>query len=390
MRHGITPSSTTKKGNYNPDLAAALFGAQGELKVEDLDSEKKFCLGVFRNGIWEQRKTDIGVFRHKKHDINIPYLNTDAEPYFQFDLPKVPAGILYGVVDFFKLVMDKFKGSEVMVQIFWNKESSSYEIFVPTQRVSGASISFDHDATMLEDPNRIWVIDIHSHNSMAAFFSGGDNNDEKSTRLFGVIGHLNRSEWASKWRAGSNGHYYDLELNDIWDYSDTRKRVIPETALMRVSERSFSRNTSTHKPSTVQHGKPSVPNYGKGVNWNNWQNWDWGSAYSPGAMQQYGASDDMPDSLFYNLSREQYNNFHQRGARVKESIDEIIDNLNWDMYSDQDIKVLMSELEQFFVQIDGVTGSSLFKVIVDHFWTELSDEELTEALSEFIDFQEGV
>ena len=33
-------------------------------------------------------------------------------------------------------------------------------------------------------------MDIHSHNTMGAFWSGTDNADEKETRLFGVLGKI--------------------------------------------------------------------------------------------------------------------------------------------------------------------------------------------------------
>jgi PRTRC genetic system protein A len=234
--HVINPAPQAK---YNPELAALLFGSKGEVKIESTDSEKQYCVGIFSDGSWEKRITDVGIFVTKRDDFKIPYLSKAGSPSFEFTLPKPPIGMLEGIANFFKLVMAKMKNSEVMVQIFWNKEKEKYFIYVPVQSVTGASISFTHSEELQNDPNSVWVIDIHSHNTMGAFFSGGDDADEKSTRVFGVLGQLNKEKYASVWRAGSNGYHMKLDLEDVWDVTETGVWYINEKLLDRVSERRF-------------------------------------------------------------------------------------------------------------------------------------------------------
>lgn len=38
------------------DASIAIFGSIGECKIESLDSDKKFCVSMFQNGIWEKEK----------------------------------------------------------------------------------------------------------------------------------------------------------------------------------------------------------------------------------------------------------------------------------------------------------------------------------------------
>lgn len=77
-----------------------------------------------------------------------------------------------------------------------------------------------------------------SHNTMANFFSGGDDNDEISSRLFAVFGKLNTQEVGSSWRAGVNGNFIPLILQDIVDTEDLLQNehtVIPEGSIDKIS-----------------------------------------------------------------------------------------------------------------------------------------------------------
>lgn len=144
------------------NLAQALFGNQGEALVESLESDKKFCLGLFSNGLWEKRKTQVGEFVHQVHKMDIGYLKTPCSPSFSLSLPKIPAGIFVSIVAFFRKILQSVK-SEVAVQVFWDTEKQEYEVYVPEQQVASASIKFARDKGPMIDPKKVWVLDIHSH-----------------------------------------------------------------------------------------------------------------------------------------------------------------------------------------------------------------------------------
>lgn len=143
------------------DVAMALFGSMGEVKVESTDSTKQFCLGVYADGMYERRNTLVGSFVYKKYDIKTPYLTTTGSNSFEFKLPKIPGGILKATVKFFRAIMSRIKNSESMVQIWWNKKTEKYFVYVPVQRVAGASIKFDHSKDLQNNSDYVWVVDIH-------------------------------------------------------------------------------------------------------------------------------------------------------------------------------------------------------------------------------------
>ena len=237
------------------NIAQQLFANTGEALIESLDSEKKFCMGLFANGIWEKRRTHLGEFTQCVHPMQIGYLTKTCNPAFRMLLPKLPVGIYNATVKFFRDVLKTIK-SEVMVQIFWDLTKEEYTIYVPVQEVAGASITCKRDAGLMIDPNFVWVFDIHSHCNFGAFFSGVDTGDEKSTRLFGVIGMLGQEKPQYAWRAGFNQRFVDLKFEDIWDGEDNTDHTIPAEALVHVSE----------KKGVVYSGptRPAVNKYGGG------------------------------------------------------------------------------------------------------------------------------
>lgn len=94
---------------------------------------------------------------------------------------KIPTQMLVQIIAFFKSVMSYKMGDvvrsttfanqshfshnyEAMLFICWNP-ATGYSLRIPTQRVSAASVSYDHDCYDLAAGDVV-VLDIHSHNSM--------------------------------------------------------------------------------------------------------------------------------------------------------------------------------------------------------------------------------
>ena len=83
--------------------------------------------------------------------------------------------------------------------------------------------------------------------NFGAFFSSVDTNDEKSTRLFGVIGMLGKDNPAHVWRAGCNNKYVELKFEDIWDCTNVSKYVISDDVLANITEMKYT-------PPVAQYG----------------------------------------------------------------------------------------------------------------------------------------
>ena len=121
------------------------------------------------------------------------------------------------------------------------------------KKVQKATIAATHSQELQGNPQRyIWVLDIHSHNTMGAFFSGTDSADEISTRVFGVMGQISkgttqRVNFTCKWRAGVNGKFVELNAADIWDMDNVELMPVPEADYAKV-QRGSAPYTGTAYP----------------------------------------------------------------------------------------------------------------------------------------------
>ncbi|MCM3164720.1 MULTISPECIES: hypothetical protein [Metabacillus] len=171
--------------------------------------------------LYEIRKSEFGT-------MSVPVQSLqrleEVPTGFQMDLPKIPGYLLERVVTFFRDYCLEFD-YEVMVQFFWNKELESYEVRCPIQSVSKVEVSFTES---IYSEDLVEVLQIHSHNSMPAYFSPTDNYDEKRFFIYGVIGNLHTHKPSKVLRVGFNGFYYELEYDQIFtDFDITRYREYP-------------------------------------------------------------------------------------------------------------------------------------------------------------------
>ncbi|MFB0559505.1 MAG: hypothetical protein ACETVS_03115 [Dehalococcoidales bacterium] len=95
---------------------------------------------------------------------------------------------------------------ERYLAVTWEGE---YRLRIPTQERSGASVKYE----ALPSP----VLDIHSHGSMKAFFSGDDNRDEQGLRLYMVVGMLDTLLPEVELRLGVYGYFATLSIDEVFD-----------------------------------------------------------------------------------------------------------------------------------------------------------------------------
>ncbi|QOK30047.1 hypothetical protein IIE26_27145 (plasmid) [Cytobacillus oceanisediminis] len=140
---------------------------------------------------------------------------------FQFNLPKIPGELLAEAITFFRDYCKNGVELEVMVNFFYHPKTKEYVVDCPNQVVSKGCIQFQELSYQRE--GFIEVLQLHSHNSMKAYFSKVDNNDEKRFLLYGVVGELDQLRPVIKIRAGFNGHFYDLPLEIIFQEPNLSK-----------------------------------------------------------------------------------------------------------------------------------------------------------------------
>ena len=94
---------------------------------------------------------------------------------------------------------------ERYLAVVWEGE---YHLRVPHQDGSSYGVEYE--------PVPHTVLDIHSHATMHAFFSGTDNGDEQGLRLYMVVGKLNSLFPEAKLRVGVYGYFAPIRMEDIF------------------------------------------------------------------------------------------------------------------------------------------------------------------------------
>lgn len=173
---------------------------------------------IAKNGLFEVRHSDIATITLPAKEVI--GVETVLTPGVHLKLPRIPFEMLRQTVAFFKEVCDKRNNAEAFVRIWWNRVEERFEIRCPEQRVSGGSVNHSDDFDQDASGDWLIVMDIHSHNTMGAFWSGVDDADEKKApegRLFGVIGKVPSfiPEW--KWRMRSRDGFIDMNMADIFE-----------------------------------------------------------------------------------------------------------------------------------------------------------------------------
>lgn len=147
---------------------------------------------------------------------SIPNIGSGKE-IFDFNMPKIPIDYFWETINFFKYVSSEFgQNLEAYVVIGYNTKEGDFCIYIPEQEVTPASVQYDLTKFYTENPGYSIILDIHSHGSIGAFFSGIDDNNDKNDRFSGVIGYLNKLIPEYKFRFSSMGKYFDLTLDDIF------------------------------------------------------------------------------------------------------------------------------------------------------------------------------
>ena len=146
---------------------------------------------------------------------------------------KIPIELFDQVVAFFKKVMEVKKSElEAMIWICWDAEEG-YHLIVPEQRVSKASASYDWASL---PAGKTIVADIHSHNTMGAFFSGTDNRDDQNNVGFsGVVGHLKNDVPQTVWRFNYKDKKIECDLDDIFMLPVRDEQTIPENWIDKIA-----------------------------------------------------------------------------------------------------------------------------------------------------------
>jgi hypothetical protein len=106
--------------------------------------------------------------------------------------------------------------NEALLNIYWDKHKREFVVDAPEQIVTAVSVNSRMNEGYA-DERYIHYLDVHSHNSMPAFFSPVDDADEKATRLYAVVGRLNHVIPEIKTRISNGGKHWDIDPAEVFE-----------------------------------------------------------------------------------------------------------------------------------------------------------------------------
>ena len=238
-----TPKDTTiasfkKKIEDSKEFPDAIKKAKGELKCEitpSVKAKKKGVMSAYK-GLYETvdaaRMSDKAIsyvpsengrlYEIRSNGVGTFIAQTRKATAFQKvragfipALPKIPFSVLSEILAFFKSYITKDGITEALAYIFWSKAEERYFVHIPKQEVSKASV--DTNEMPLADERFTLVMEIHSHNTMPAYFSGDDDKDEKATGLYAVVGSFDKVFPDILVRISVGGKFVEIPIEDVFE-----------------------------------------------------------------------------------------------------------------------------------------------------------------------------
>ena len=198
---------------------ATVSGYKGVFtSMEDVEAAgKAISILPAKDGkVYEVRKNHLGTFRTPVIGSD---LLSDVKAGFTpaFGIPRIPMELVMKIIAFFRYYTLQGGDNEVLVNIYWDSSGKEFVVDAPSQTVSKVSVHSEENPDYLDD-RYIHFMDIHSHNSMRAFFSPTDDKDEKATRLYTVIGRLDSYFPEIKTRISNGGKFLEIDPSEVFEY----------------------------------------------------------------------------------------------------------------------------------------------------------------------------
>lgn len=210
---------------------------------------------VAHDGLYLRKRSLLGVSQTKVDGAE--HLPAEKE-YVEYALPKVPADLTARVVGFFRAIYRQQR-TEALVLLLWAGEG--FDLFVPDQRVSPASVSHTLDEAELPPGTRV-VGSIHSHGAFGAGASSIDEDDEAEfDGLHVVVGDFDRQRPSYSAAIAVDGHRFAVRTNVVLERP---RRLVepPEDWLRRVKRLPPSRPSKTATALGLTGALASVPRRG--------------------------------------------------------------------------------------------------------------------------------
>ena len=178
-------------------------------------SGKAISIVPGRDGnVYEIRNTRMGKFITPIADCE---MLSEVRAGFIPALPRIPQYLMTQIVTLFRQFTSNGNEHEALVNVYYDTQDGVFITDVPEQIVTKGSVESVENPDFIGE-RYIHYMDIHSHNSMKAFFSGTDDNDEKATRLYSVIGRLDKYFPDIKTRISNGGKFWEIDPALVFEH----------------------------------------------------------------------------------------------------------------------------------------------------------------------------
>jgi PRTRC genetic system protein A len=208
----IKPRVTAQSKGAAPSGYKGVFTNISEVEA----AGKTISILPARDGkVYEIRKNNLGSFTTVVGDCE---LLSDVQAGFApaSGIPLIPMDLIIKIISFFRYYTRNGDDNEVLVNIYWDKQNKEFIVDTPAQMVSNISVHSNENPEYI-DERYIHYMDIHSHNRMRAFFSTIDDSDEKATRLYTVIGRLDKYLPEIKTRFSNGGKFLEIDPGEVFE-----------------------------------------------------------------------------------------------------------------------------------------------------------------------------
>lgn len=144
-------------------------------------------------------------------------MNGEGKGEFSYKLPKIPKSI-YDQIQHYFAAVSLNQDTEAAVEIFWDKWTEEYIMYVPEQKANHASVVINMMEKIYYDEKYILVATIHSHGNINCSFSTTDDADEKATRCYGVFyGFKGEQPSGVDFRVSCGGNFLSIAPDEIFE-----------------------------------------------------------------------------------------------------------------------------------------------------------------------------
>lgn len=135
---------------------------------------------------------------------------SSIEQHFDFKLPRVPEVLVEALLA--DATSEGRRGLEVLFHLCY--EDDEWSLYTPAQTQARAACKATDDGD--GSTHQRAVIEVHSHHSMRARFSGTDDAEETGFRLYAVVGNL-FEEPEIRLRVGVYGYMWELPARTVFE-----------------------------------------------------------------------------------------------------------------------------------------------------------------------------